>query len=71
MNFCCRVYYEAKKIVLKVPLWTCGVENAVCCHGYVTIKKIPGGLAEIGKDNCIGKTILILTRMFCTLNSEQ
>ena len=42
---------------MKVPVWTCGVENAVCCHGYVTITKIPGGLAEVGENNCIGNIL--------------
>jgi len=48
-----KVYYESKKVTVKVPVWTCGVENAVCCHGYVTITKIPGGLAEVGENNCV------------------
>jgi len=44
-----------KKVQVNVPKWTCGVEHAVCCSGYVTITKIPGDLAAVGKDNCIGE----------------
>lgn len=53
-----RVAYTNKAVELRVPLFNCHHERAVCCHGYVEIKKLPGDLGQLGEGNCISEYIL-------------
>ena len=50
-----RAHYKQEAVDLKVPRFSCHQDRAVCCHGYVEIKKLPGDLGQLGAGNCIRK----------------
>jgi len=55
------VHYEHKTVDVKVPLFTCHEDRAVCCHGFVEIKKLPGDLGQLGAGNCIQSSQALFT----------